>query len=82
MWMLPKARRRVPLPPPPLVVLLRTLLMVLPMTHLLLTLALLVQHDQIHAAAGAIVPLRLPAVASAYRRMNLHRRNPGAHEDQ
>ena len=42
---------------------------------------MLVQNHQVNAAAGAIVPLRLLTVASADRRMESYRRNPGAHED-
>ena len=79
--MLLKALQRVPLPPSPLVVLLRTLPMVLSMAHISLTLTLLMQHDQVNAAAGAIVPQKRPTVASACRHMNPHRHNPGASED-
>ena len=47
----------------------------------LLALIMLVGNDHVNAAASAIAPLRLLAVASEYRRMNPGRRNPGAHED-
>ena len=47
----------------------------------LLTPTMLMGNDHVNAAASAIVPLRLLAFASEYRRMNPRRHNPGAHED-
>ena len=70
-----------PLPPPTLIrVLTRVRFRVL-MEPPLLTLIMLVGPDHVIAAANAIVPLKLLAVASDCRSMNPRRRNPGAHED-
>ena len=70
-----------PLPPPTLIrVLTRVRFRVL-MEPPLLTLIMLVGPDHVIAAANAIAPLKLLAVASDCRSMNPRRRNPGARED-
>ena len=64
-----------PLPPQPLVMLMRTLPMVLPMTH--------TPPPSLTARPGDTpLVLRRPlAVTNAYRRMRSNHRNPGARED-
>ena len=70
-----------PLPPPTLIRVLTRMRFRVLMEPPLLTLVMLVGTDHVNAAANAIVPLRLLAVASDCRSMNPRRRNPDAHED-